>query len=170
MDTGKKRSANEADVATRVDGAKRRESTGSGEDTKGRPKVAQAIPASAFKARAVPIHVTLTRTPSTVKDDNSASLAPVEDPGFLGAVALHPCTFTTGSYGWKGSKRLAINIVDPINDEKNTVQVMLTINATVMGSKQAGKEAEVEAEINSTTRHANDVEDGGAIGAAERVS
>jgi hypothetical protein len=88
--------------------------------------VAQAIPASAFKAHAVPLHVTVTDTPPTVRDDesDSASPAPV-DPGFLGAVALQPCTFTTGSYGWKGSRRLAIDIVDPISGEKNKVQVML---------------------------------------------
>lgn len=36
---GKKRSADEADVATREDGAKRRESTGSGKDVKNGLKV-----------------------------------------------------------------------------------------------------------------------------------
>ena len=36
---GKKRSADEADVATREDGAKRRESTGSGKEVKGGLKV-----------------------------------------------------------------------------------------------------------------------------------
>jgi hypothetical protein len=36
---GKKRSADEADVATREDGAKRRENTGSGKDVKGGLKV-----------------------------------------------------------------------------------------------------------------------------------
>jgi hypothetical protein len=36
---GKKRSADEADVATRDDGAKRRESPGTGKDTKRGPKV-----------------------------------------------------------------------------------------------------------------------------------
>lgn len=39
MALGKKRSADEADVTTREDGAKRRESTGSGKEVKGGLKV-----------------------------------------------------------------------------------------------------------------------------------
>jgi len=78
-------------------------------------------------------------------------------------VALQPCTFATGSYGWKGSKRLVIDVVNPISDEKKTVQVMLTINATVMGSSASGKETEVEAEVDSTTSDANAIEDCGAV-------
>jgi len=155
MASGKKRSADEADVATRGDSAKRRESTGPGKDTKG-PK---AIPVSRFKAGAVPLYVIVTRTCPTVEDNNSAGV----DPDFLSAVALQPCTFTTGSYGWKGSKRLVIDIVNPISDEKKSVQVMLTINATVMGSKLAGKETEVEAEVDSTSSDANDTEGSGTV-------
>ncbi|KAI0279843.1 hypothetical protein BGY98DRAFT_1076880 [Russula aff. rugulosa BPL654] len=163
MGSGKKRSADEADVATREDGAKRRENTASGKDVKGGLKTG-AIPASDFKARAVPLHVVVTRTPPAARDDDSASSAPVDDTDLLGAVALQPCSFTTGSYGWKGSKRLAIDLVDPTGGEKKKVQVMLTINATVIGSKQAEKEAEVEVDPDT-----NDA-DGGAIAPAERVS
>jgi hypothetical protein len=145
---GEKRSADEADLATRDDGAKRRESPGTGKDTKRGPKVrvplvvltapgflmshshhptrvVQAIPASVFKAHAVPLHVTVTDTPPTARDDNCASPESV-DQGILGTVALQPCTFTTKSYGWKGSRRFAIDIVDPVSGEKNTVQVMLS--------------------------------------------
>jgi len=39
-----------------------------------------------------------------------------------------------------------------------------SINATVVGSKQAAKEAEVEVEVDPTTSDA----DGGAVGPAER--
>ena len=85
-----------------------------------------AIPVSDFKARAVPLHAVVTRTPPAAKDDNSASPAPVDDPDLLGAIALQPCSFTTGSYGWKGSKRLAIDLVDPTGGEKKKVQVLLT--------------------------------------------
>ena len=149
---GKKRSADEAGVATREDGAKRRESTGSGKDVKGglkvrlssslgrlrlvmdrwtphisyRPTQAGAIPDSDFKARAVPLHVAVTRTPPAARDDIGASPAPVDDAELLGAVALQPCSFTAGSYGWKGSKRLAIDLVDPASGEQKKVQVMLT--------------------------------------------
>jgi hypothetical protein len=153
---GKKRSADEADVATREDGVKRRENinNGSGKDVNvtGGLKVrvsksllgrdsdwswtcvarishltqAGAIPASHFKARAVPLHVVVTRTPPATRDDNSASPAPVDNTDLLGAVALQPCSFTTGSYGWKGSKRLVIDLVDPTGGEQKKVQVMLT--------------------------------------------
>jgi len=44
----------------------------------------------------------------------------------LGAVALQPCSFATGGYGWKGKERLAINLIDPTSGEKKEVQVMLT--------------------------------------------
>ncbi|KAI0293414.1 hypothetical protein BC826DRAFT_1105068 [Russula brevipes] len=164
MTGGKKRSADEADVATRGDGAKRRESEESGKDTKRGPK---AIPASAFKRGAVPLHVTVTDTPSTGgNDDNNASEAPV-DPRFLGAVALQPCTFTTGSYGWKGSKRLAVDIIDPKSGETKKVQVI--VNATVMGSKQTAKEAGVEAVVDTSISDGNGIEDGGTVDAAEQT-
>jgi hypothetical protein len=87
---------------------------------------AGAIPASDFKARAVPLHVVVTRTPPAARDDNNTSPTPVDDTDLLGALALQPCSFTTGSYGWKGSKRLAIDLVDLTGGEKKKVQVMLT--------------------------------------------
>jgi hypothetical protein len=90
------------------------------------PTQAGAIPASDFKARAVLLHVAVTRSPPAARDDNNTSPAPVDDTDFLDAVALQPCSFTTGSYGWKGSKRLAIDLVDPASGEKKKVQVMLT--------------------------------------------
>jgi len=163
MASGTKRSADEADVATREDGTKRRESPGTGKDTKRGPK---AIPASTFKAHAVPLHVTVADTPPTVRDENSESPAPV-DPGILGAVVLQPCTFATGSYGWKGNRRLAIDIVDPMSGEKNKVQVMLTINATVMGSKQTAKEVEVEAGVDPAISDAGCIEEGGVVDATD---
>jgi hypothetical protein len=67
----------------------------------------------------------VSRTPPADRDNTDASAA-VIDSDFIGAIALQPCSFTTGSYGWKGSKRLAIDIVDPTSGEKKKVQVMLT--------------------------------------------
>jgi hypothetical protein len=146
---GEKRSADEADLATPDDGAKRRESPGTGKDPKRGPKVRvhlvvltalglitshttllvlrrpSQLRCSNLKAHAVPLHVTVTDTPPTARDDNSASPDSL-DQGILGTVALHPCTFTTKSYGWKGSRRLAIDIVHPVSGEKNKVQVMLS--------------------------------------------
>jgi hypothetical protein len=66
----------------------------------------------------------VTHTPPIIGEENDPSAA--VDPGFLGALALQPSTFTTGSYGWKGSKRLTIELVDPDGEEKEKVQVMLT--------------------------------------------
>ncbi|KAI0373222.1 hypothetical protein BV20DRAFT_1111564 [Pilatotrama ljubarskyi] len=105
--------------------------------TKKGPKANLA--ASAFKARALPLHVNITHTPPVLADDGTVSLAST-DPGFVGTTTLLPGTFATGSYGWKGSKRLTIEIQNPDGGEgaeKEKVHVMLTINATVMGSKGA---------------------------------
>jgi len=65
------------------------------------------------------------------------------DPGFIGTTALVATSFSTGSYGWKGNKRITIELENPEGGNKEKVQVMLTINATVMGSKQA-KEGDEE--------------------------
>jgi hypothetical protein len=68
----------------------------------------------------------VTSTPSAVRDNDSASPVLVNDTDLLGAVALQPCSFTTGGYGWKGKERLAVDLVDPTGGEKKEVQVMLT--------------------------------------------
>ncbi len=58
--------------------------------------------------------------------DDTVSLAST-DPGFLGTSTLLPSTFATGSYGWKGSKRLTIELQNPEGgEEKEKVHVMLT--------------------------------------------
>ncbi|KAH9977323.1 hypothetical protein BGW80DRAFT_1167219 [Lactifluus volemus] len=109
-------------------------------------RAAQTIPASAFKEGARPLHVTVTYTPPTTPDNDGVAVVPA-DSDLLGGLVAQPSTFTTGSYGWKGNKRLTVELVDPSSGEKTNVQVMLTVNAVVLGSKQAGKEAEGEAEI-----------------------
>ncbi|EJF62700.1 hypothetical protein DICSQDRAFT_57734, partial [Dichomitus squalens LYAD-421 SS1] len=105
------------------------------------------LAASAFKARALPIHVNITHTPPVLadRDEGTVTLA-ATDPGFIGTAALVPSTFATGSYGWKGSKRFTVELENPDGgEEKEKVHVMLTINATVIGSKGA-KEGEDGAE------------------------
>jgi len=52
--------------------------------------------------------------------------------------------FSTGSYGWKGNKRVTIEVPNPEGGEGEKLQVMITINAAVIGSKQAGKDEEAE--------------------------
>ncbi|KAK1219831.1 hypothetical protein PQX77_017405 [Marasmius sp. AFHP31] len=99
---------------------------------KGGPKA--SLPASAFKSKALPLHVNVTHTPPTIPDDETVPAASA-DPGFLGTLSLVPSTFNTGSYGWKGSKRITVELEN--GEDKEKVQVQLTINATVLGSKGA---------------------------------
>ena len=88
------------------------------------PANVQVVSASLFKACALPLHVNVTHTPPNTGEENGPSVA--KDSGFLGALTLQPSTFTTGSYRWKGSKRLTIELVDPDGEETKKVQVMLT--------------------------------------------
>ncbi|KAK0185899.1 hypothetical protein F5146DRAFT_160480 [Armillaria mellea] len=104
-----------------------------------------SLPASTFKSKALPLHINVTHTPPSIPDDESAP-ATSADPGFLATLSLLPTSFATGSYGWKGTKRFAVELPNPDGgDEKEKVQVMLTVNAAVVGSKQApGEDAEVK--------------------------
>lgn len=101
--------------------------------------VKAAIPLATFKATAMPLHVNVTHTPPATADaDSEAPATASADPGFIGSLTLVPSSFSTGSYGWKGSKRITIELQNSEDgDAKEKVQVMLTINATVLGSKQA---------------------------------
>ncbi|KAI9446774.1 hypothetical protein H4582DRAFT_2167529 [Lactarius indigo] len=112
-----------------------------------------------YKARALPLHVNCdAHTTHHCRGERPVTTAPA-DSGFLGALALQPSTFTTGSYGWKGSKRLTIELIDSDGGEKEKVQVMLTINATVIGSKQAVREAEVEVEDDAAASDTDSAEE-----------
>ncbi|KAI0648366.1 hypothetical protein C8Q79DRAFT_571494 [Trametes meyenii] len=116
---------------------------------RGRPKRGPKtnMAAATFKSRALPLHINITHTPPVLADDGTTTLASA-DPGFVGSTTLLPGTFSTGSYGWKGAKRLTIEIENPDGGEKEKVHVMLNINATVMGSKGAkdGDDGEGEGE------------------------
>ena len=71
--------------------------------------------------------------------------AATQVPGFIGHLALAPTDFSTGSYGWKGSKKILVELErsEAAGDgEKEKVLVQLNINATVLGSKEAGKDEE----------------------------
>lgn len=68
----------------------------------------------------------VTHTPPSIPDEKTET-ATHADPGFLGGVTLVPSTFSTGSYGWKGTKRFAVELEDHEGGEgKEKVQVMLT--------------------------------------------
>ncbi|KAJ7777611.1 hypothetical protein DFH07DRAFT_797419 [Mycena maculata] len=111
----------------------------------GAKKGAKAISTAAFKSKALPLHVNLTHTPPSIGDADTVS-APPTDPGHLAALTLVATSFNTGSYGWKGNKRLTIELQNAEDGEKEKVTVMLTINATVVGSKGAKKDGEKEDE------------------------
>ena len=74
---------------------------------------------------ALPIHVNLTHTPPVLTDDTETKTVASVDPGYIGHTALQPATFATGSYGWKGNKRFAVEIDGP-DGGKEKVHVMLT--------------------------------------------
>lgn len=98
-------------------------------------------------AQALPLHLHLTHTPPTVATSSSESKNTKEtshpsgggsdDPGHLASLTLLPSEFSTGSYGWKSAKRITIELTDPESGSKRKVQVMINVNATVVGSKDA---------------------------------
>ncbi|KAF8816727.1 hypothetical protein BYT27DRAFT_7237857 [Phlegmacium glaucopus] len=107
-----------------------------------------------FKSKALPLHVNLTHTPPSilkkVESDVAVTGGPEsedvdaavvgDDIGFIENLTLLPSSFTTGSYGWKGSKRITVELQGGGGEGgKEKVQVMLSINATVIGSKPGGK-------------------------------
>ncbi|EAU88071.1 hypothetical protein CC1G_10844 [Coprinopsis cinerea okayama7 len=122
-----------------------------------------AMSASEFQVKALPLHVNITHTPPSIekkdnKDDekeetpsseSDAALEATLDPGLIGSLTLLPNTFSTGSYGWKGARRIVVELQNgKIGEDgkREKVQVMLTINATVLGSKPAGKADDDESE------------------------
>lgn len=134
------------------------------------PKTTMA--ASQFTAQALPLHVNITHTPpvldSSAEGKEGATSVVHADPGFVGTTTLVPSVFSTGSYGWKGNKRLTIELPNPNGgDEKEKVHVMLTINATVMGSKDVVAEEvddakEVEAVVEEESKEGAAEETNGA--------
>ncbi|KAL5528916.1 hypothetical protein ACEPAG_4890 [Sanghuangporus baumii] len=108
---------------------------------KGGKKGARAsLAPSAFKSKALPLHVNFTHTPPAIADDDKTVPSTAADPGAIGSVTLIPTEFSTGSYGWKGSKRVTIEIPNPDGGDSEKVHVMISINATVVGSKNVKEE------------------------------
>ncbi|KAH7890029.1 hypothetical protein F5I97DRAFT_1924525 [Phlebopus sp. FC_14] len=118
---------------------------------KGAARLKTSMPASKFKSRALPLHVNITHTPPTVGEGEEPATGVHADPGFMGSIALVPASFATGSFGWKGSKRVVVELpkAEGEEGEGEKLNVMWTINATVIGSKDVkdeGEEHEAEAE------------------------
>ncbi|KAG2138964.1 hypothetical protein DEU56DRAFT_801110 [Suillus clintonianus] len=107
-----------------------------GAGKKGAARLKTGMGATAFKSRAQSLHVNIshTRPPTDVEPT---------DPGFLEAIELVSSSFSTGSFGWKGSKRMTVDLPKLEGEEEGEkVHVMLTINATVIGSKDVKDEVE----------------------------
>ncbi|KAN0075376.1 hypothetical protein V8E55_011399 [Tylopilus felleus] len=103
-----------------------------GKAAKGTARLKTSMAQSTFKSRAVPLHVSITTT-SPAPEGQEAVPA---DPGFLASTTLVPSTFATGSFGWKGHKRMVVELPKAEGEEEGEkVHVTLTINATVIGSK-----------------------------------
>ncbi|TFK69653.1 hypothetical protein BDN72DRAFT_959431 [Pluteus cervinus] len=132
----KRAAAEESGATTRASKAAKTDASATPAKPKrgGKKAAKAALPASAFKAKAPTLHATISHT----APDGSPN-----DPGFLANFALTASSFSTGSYGWKGNKRFTVEISNPEGGEKENVQVQLSINATVVGSKGA-KEGEEE--------------------------
>jgi hypothetical protein len=126
-----------------------------------RPLSKTNLSTKTFKSQAHPLHISITHTPPPVVEGSSENVpAKSTDSGFLAALSLQPSSFSTGTYGWKGSKRVTIEVDNPDTGEKEKLQVQLTcvfscphtpngrahmsssFNATVLGSK--GKDGEDE--------------------------
>ncbi|KAF6764694.1 hypothetical protein DFP72DRAFT_839754 [Ephemerocybe angulata] len=131
-----------------------------------------AMPVSEFKEKARPLHVHLTHTPPSIVEKDgeedvegivaataNAPTSPAAsiDSGLISSLTLLPSTFSTGSYGWKGSRKVWVELQNTEAGEngREKVQVMFTINATVVGSKQAkeGGEDTKEAEEVAEAKH-----------------
>ncbi|KAG2107890.1 uncharacterized protein F5147DRAFT_695595 [Suillus discolor] len=142
---GRKRAAEESATEkreTRSAKVPRTEARKSAKGTgkKGAARLKTGLSATAFKSRAQPLHVNISHTKPPTDVEST-------DPGFLEAIELVSSGFSTGSFGWKGSKRLTVNLPKLEGEEEGeAVHVMLTINATVIGSKGAKEEGEEEQE------------------------
>ncbi|KAH0830361.1 hypothetical protein J3R83DRAFT_1755 [Lanmaoa asiatica] len=105
---------------------------------------------STFKSRAVPLYVSITTTTPSPEGQEAAPA----DPGFLASTTLVPSTFSTGSFGWKGHKRMVVELPMAEGEgEGEKLHVTLTINATVIGSKDVKEGDEHEGEKEGTEEH-----------------
>jgi hypothetical protein len=117
-----------------------------------------------FQKCALPLHVHFTHTPPSVSSPKKGSSEPNKtiDAGHLGSVTMLPSTFSTGSHGWKASKPMAIELTDPDTGKRTKVNVQISINAVVKGSKEAAadaKNAEEESAVHATVNAEEDDEE-----------
>lgn len=111
-----------------------------------------------FKEKALPIHVAFTHTPPSIdKKDGDAGAG--KDKGYIGNLTLVPSAFSTGSFGWKGTKRVKVELQGVDGGEKETVSLQIQINAVVHGSKDAGAKDDDEEEDKDKEEKDDDEDD-----------
>jgi len=153
--TAEKRETRSSKVA-KTEGAKT-----AGKVAKGTARLKTSMAQSAFKSRAVPLHLSITTTAPSLEGQGSAPA----DPGFLASTTLDPTTFSTGSFGWKGHKRMVVELPKAEGErEGEKVHVTMTINATVIGSKYVKEGEEHEGGKEGTGEHAAEEASGEAAG------
>lgn len=81
--------------------------------------------ASSFLKNALPLTAHVTHTPPSITDGSETVDAASADPGNIGGVKCLPSQFNTKSYGWKGNKRVTMEITNDAG-EKEKVQVQIT--------------------------------------------
>jgi hypothetical protein len=72
-------------------------------------------------AHALPITVNITNTPPAVADEDKVPAASA-DPGYIGGVKCLASQFSTGSYGWKGSRRVAIEVSNEAGEMEKVIE------------------------------------------------
>jgi hypothetical protein len=87
------------------------------------------IAASAFVAKALPITVNITNTPPPIADEGSVSTTSA-DPGYIGGVKCLASQFSTGSYGWKGNKRVTIEVPNEAGELEKVIEIQYKTTTT----------------------------------------
>jgi len=88
-------------------------------------KAPQKAPLSGdeFQKKALPLHVSLSHTPPSIKNQDEEPI----DIGHIDNLTLLPTSFKTGNCGWKGNKRIIVELQNgdtgPDGKEKVTVQL-----------------------------------------------
>ncbi|KIO03971.1 hypothetical protein M404DRAFT_26593 [Pisolithus tinctorius Marx 270] len=114
---------------------------------KGAARLKTGLTASAFKSRAAPIHLALSFNPFPGEGETVAVGEGEEQASILTTTTLTASSFSTGSFGWKGSKRIAIPLKAPgvlwcCESRTSVANPSIRVNATVIGSKDVKESAE----------------------------
>ena len=84
-----------------------------------------SVTASAFKSKALPLHINITHTPPAITEEGDGKVtATAADPGHITSASLLPAVFSTGSYGWKGNQRVTVEVENE-KGEKEKLQVQI---------------------------------------------